>query len=81
MIRQQIFKDSLHNLSYDSLLTLFVPRLELLTLLGIFRDFLKGLKMSKMKHFSIFCKLCLVLFLTLIMALRFYAAPLQIWDI
>ena len=53
----------------------FVPRLELLIL---YRDFRKGLKISKMNNFSLFCKLCLVLFLTLIMALRFYAAPPQI---
>jgi len=54
----------------------FVPRLELLT---HFRDFRKSLQMSKMNHLSLFCKSCLVLFLTLIMALRFYVAWPQIW--
>ena len=53
----------------------FVPRFELLTL---FRDFRKSLKMCKINHFSLFCKSRLVLFLTFIMALRFYATPSQI---
>jgi len=54
----------------------FVPRLEPLTFLGIFGS----LKMRKMSYFSLFYKSCLVQFLTLIMALRFYAAPpQQIW--
>jgi len=46
----------------------FVSRLELFNL---FRDFRKSLKMCKMNHFSLYCKSCLVLFLTLIMVLRF----------
>jgi len=40
-----------------------------LSLLGIstlFRDFRKSLKMCKMNHFSLFCKSCLILFLTFI---------------
>ena len=52
-----------------------VHRLELLTL---FRDFRKSMKMCKMNYFSLFCKSYLVLFLTFIMAFRFYAAPPQI---
>jgi len=55
----------------------FVPRLERLT---VFRDFRKSLKMCKMNHFSLFCKSCSVLFLTLTMALRLYAAPPQIYE-
>jgi len=34
------------------------------------------MKMFKMNYFSLFWNLYLVLFLTLIIALRFYAAPL-----
>ena len=34
-----------------------------------------------MNHFSLFCKSCLVLFLTLIMALQFYAAPCTTTDL
>ena len=47
----------------------FVPRSELLTL---FKDFWKNMKIN---YFSLFCKSYLVLFLTFIMVLRFYAAP------
>jgi len=61
----------------------FVPRLELLALLwdflgikGFLRDFQKSMKMCKMNYFSLFWKSYLVLFLTFITALRFYAAPL-----
>ena len=57
----------------------FVPRLELLTL---FRDFLgifgKAWKCAKRHYFSLFCKSYLVLFLSFIMVLWFYAAPPQI---
>jgi len=35
------------------------------------------MKMCKMNYFSLFCKSYLVLILTLIMALRYYAAPPQ----
>jgi len=49
----------------------FFPRMELLTLSRAFGS----LKMRKVNHFSLFCKSCFVLFLTLIMALRFHAAP------
>jgi len=51
----------------------FVPGLELFTLL---RDFRESMKMCKMNYISLFCKSYLVLFLTFITALRFYAAPL-----
>ena len=51
-------------------------------LLSRWKDFLgifgKVWKCAKMNHFIIFCKSCLVKFLTLIMALRLYAAPPQI---
>ena len=53
----------------------FVPRLEFLALsrdlwnLGIFKDLRKSMTMCKMN--DLFCKACLVLFLTLIMALLF----------
>jgi len=50
----------------------FVPRLELLT---IFKDIRKSSKMCKMDHFSLFCKACLAMFLTFVMALRLYALP------
>ena len=40
-----------------------------------FREFRKSSKMCKMNHFRLFCRLCLVVFLTLTMARRFYAAP------
>jgi len=35
--------------------------------------------MYKINHFSLFCKSCLVEFLTLLMAFRFYAVPPQIF--
>jgi len=61
----------------------FVRSLELSTLFmdflgicGFFRDFRKSMKMCKMKFFSLFWKSYLVLFLTFIIALRFYVAPL-----
>jgi len=44
------------------------------------RDFRKSLKMRKMNHFSLFCKSCLVVFLTILTALWFYAVPAQTWD-
>jgi len=34
------------------------------------------MKMCKMNYVNLFCKLYLVLFLTFILELRFYAAPL-----
>ena len=43
---------------------------------GFFRNFRKSMKMRKMKFFSLFWKSYLVLFLTLIIALRCYVAPL-----
>jgi len=43
-----------------------------------FMDFRKSMKMFEMHYFSLFFKSYLVLFLTFIMALRFYAGPLQI---
>jgi len=43
----------------------------------MFRDFRKSMKMCKINSFSLFCKSYLVLFLTFIMALRFYAAATQ----
>jgi len=51
----------------------FVPRLELLALFG---DLRKSMKMFKMNYFSSFWKSYLVLFLTFITALQFYAARL-----
>jgi len=45
---------------------------------GFFRDFRKSMKMSKMNYLSLFCKSYFVVFLTFIMALRFYAALPQI---
>jgi len=42
--------------------------------LGIFGKVKKCVN-CEMNHFSLFCKPCLVLFSTLIIALRFYAAP------
>jgi len=36
------------------------------------------MKMCEMKYFTLFCKAYFLQLLTLIMALRFYAAPAQI---